>query len=239
MHKTLAERAIGLALLSGAGCMSEPVDGLERASVATSAVTVTYNLDDGTPTSNVPWVSGKTQSLSGWVGVDCANQIGSERLLVKLKGWREPSLNADNFIARLTATCRNYEADNALHYNVGFPVVDETDTVFTSDHRDTDTGSAEVVIGGNGNDVPVGIRIKANDADGYVKDFQLLYRVPFVDGLETGAAQSTSYAMGLGGTEHRLECPTDEALTGVQVRYSTNTGKVREIRARCNQLVNR
>jgi len=237
MRNTLVLPFLGL--LGGAGCLSDGVDPVDQERAIASASTVTYDLDDGLPTANVPWVSGKTSSLSGWVGVDCSNQIGSERLLVRLKGWREPSLNLDNFVARMTATCRNYEALPVWHYAVGFPVVDETDTVFSSDHRDTDTGAAEVVIGGVGNDVPVGIQVKVNELDGYVKDFKLLYRVPFVDGLESGAAQATSYAMELGGTEHTLECPADNALTGVQVRYSTNTGKIREIRARCNVLVRR
>lgn len=227
-----------LGLLCGAGCVSDGLDPIDQESQITSAsTTVTYDLDDGLPTENVPWVSGKTSSLSGWVGLDCANQIGSERLLVKLKGWREPSLNSDDFVARMTATCRNFQTEPALHYIVGFPVVDETATVFSSDHRDTDTGTTEVVINDGG--VPVGIQIKVNELDGYVKDLSLLYRIAFSDGLDGGAPSNTSYAMGLAGTVHKLECPADTALTGVQVRYSTNNGKIRELRARCNLLVRR
>ncbi|HEX7838146.1 MAG TPA: hypothetical protein VF469_11815 [Kofleriaceae bacterium] len=224
-----------LAAFSGCIAGAEPA-APEAEGVIASASTVTYDLNDGAPTDNEPWDSGVTKSLSAWQGVLCSDQIGSERLLVKLEGFREPSLNADNFVARLRATCRNYAANDPLPYSVGFPVVDETDLVFTSDHRDTDSGTAEVVIGGNGDDVPTGIRVKFNDFDGYLKDFQMLYGVAFTTGLES-PPQHTSYAMGLSGTEHTLQCPTDFALTGVEVRYSTNTGKVRVIRGKCSLLV--
>jgi hypothetical protein len=228
-----------LALVAGFTGCADPAPGApETLGVIASASTVTYDLDDGAPTDNEPWDSGVATQLSPWKGVLCSDQIGSERLLVKLQGFREPSLNLDNFVARLRATCRNYAADDPLPYSVGFPVVDETDLVFTSDHRDTDTGTAEVVIGGNGDDVPVGIRVKFNDFDGYLKDFQMLYRVAFDTGLEV-PVQNTSYAMDLGGSEHTLLCPTDFALTGVEVRNSTNTGKVRVIRAKCSLLVHR
>jgi hypothetical protein len=223
-------------LAASFGCVaSEEPGSPEAESVIASASTVTYDLNDGPPTDNEPWDSGVTKSLSAWQGVLCSDQVGSERLLVKLEGFREPSLNADNFVARLRATCRNFAANDPLPYNVGFPVVDETDLVFTSDHRDTDSGTSEVIVDSNAN-VPVGIRIRVNELAGYLKDFQMLYRVAFTTGLEN-VLQNKSYAMDLPGTEHTLTCPTDFALTGVEVRYSTNTGKVRAFRARCSLLV--
>lgn len=228
------------AAIAVGGCVAngedpDPADQPNE-SVVASAVTVTYDLDDTTPTTNAPYVSGNTNSLSAWQGVLCSDQPGTERLLVKLQGFREPSGNADNFVARLRATCRNYAANDPLPYNVGFPTIDDTDLVFTSDHR-ADNGVAEVVIGGNGDYVPVGIRTKFNNTDNYMKDFQMLYRVSYSTGL--GTLQDTAYAMGLTGGEHTLLCPTDYALTGVEVRYSTNKGKVRAIRAKCSLLVHR
>jgi hypothetical protein len=202
-----------------------------------SAITVTYNLDDNTPTNNQTYDSGNNSQLSGWEGVLCSAQAGSERLLVELQGVREPSSNADNFIARMRATCREYETDPALHYNVASPSNDETDTVFSEDHRLTDDGATEVEIGGNGVNVPVGIRARFNDTDNYMKDVRLLYRVSGPNGL--GSLQLAPYAMGLTGGEHTMQCPTDYALTGVEVRYSTNNGKVRAIRAKCSLLVHR
>lgn len=223
-------------LTSTAGCVADEDPGVLEEGVATSALTVTYDLDDSGAPVTKTWLSGNTNSLSGFQGVSCADQAGNERLLVKLQGFREPSLNQDAFVARLRATCRNYEANNPLPYAVGFPVVDETDLVFTSDHR-SDSGTSEVVIGGNGDNVPVGVRLKVNEADGYVKDFDVMYMVATSGGLIS--LQNTAYAMGLSGTEKTLTCPsTTQALTGVKVNFSTNSGKIRQFRIECNKLVN-
>jgi hypothetical protein len=231
-----------VAAVAAGGCLSDSDEGAEGEapaieSVIASASTVTYDLDDGTPTVSRTYDTGDTESLSAWQGVLCSAQAGTERLLVKLQGFRERSGNADNFVARMRATCRNYAANDPLPYNVDFPTSDETDLVFTSNYR-SDSGASEVTIGGNGDKVPVGIRVKFNDADNYLKDFQMLYRVAGNTGLGS-ALQSASYAMDLTGTEHTLECPEDYGLTGVEVRYSTNKGKVRAIRAKCSLLVHR
>jgi len=211
-------------------------DGELTQSVIPSALTVSYDLDETGGTSTATWNSGDTTQLSGFAGVNCPDNVGSERLVVKLTASREPSSNLDNFIARLTATCRKYVADDPLPYGVAFPTTDDTLVVYTEPHN-TPGASTEVVIGGNGVNVPTGVRLKVNELDGYVKDVKLLYRVAASTGL-TSAVQETAYITGLSGTERpRMECPTDYALTGIKVNHSLNSGKIRNFRIECNRLV--
>jgi hypothetical protein len=43
--------------------------------------------------------------------------------------------------------------------------------------------------------------------------------------------------MGLSGTDENLECPANYAMSGVRVKHSTDSGKIRIFQIECHRLV--
>jgi len=202
---------------------------------AQSSTAVTYDLDTTTVATTRTWDSGKTTNLSPFSSVHCPADYGGERLVVKFVGHREPSSNADNFIARLSAICRRYAADDgAFPYGVAdVPPDDDTKLLYSGSYK-SGAMATEVEVGGNGDRIPVGVRLQVNRNE-YVKDIQILYRLAYPDGLFS--PQVTGTMTGLSGDDEELQCPTNFAMTGVRVRYSTDSGKARVFQIECHRLV--
>jgi hypothetical protein len=240
METAIWSTSIGLALLLavGVGGGSGDARGADQAvarKVAASS-TATYDLDYTGDAVTRMWDSGKTKNLSSFSYALCPANYGGERLVVKFVGHREPSANLDNFIARLSAVCRRYGADQgALPYAVADnPPDDDTKLLSSADYK-SGAQSTEVEVGGNGDRVPVGVRLQVNTNE-YVKDIQLLYRVATTTGLGS-ARQETKTMTGLSGHDEVRECPTDYAMSGVRVKYSTDSGKIRVFQIECHRLV--
>jgi DNA-binding beta-propeller fold protein YncE len=205
------------------------------------AAGITYDLVETGPATTRIWNSGKDKNLSGFKSVNC-EEFGDERLMVAFKGFREPSLNLDNFVTELSATCRRFGPNQGwVPYGVAdLPPKDNTKQLFTAKHRDGGV-KTEVQVGGNGNFIPNGVHLEVNTNE-YVKDFKIIYQVSFPTGLG-GSVQYTGGMTGLSGNGKEesvdLNCPTDFALTGTNVKYSTDNGKIRVFQIECRQLVHR
>jgi DNA-binding beta-propeller fold protein YncE len=208
----------------------------------TFAAGISFDLVETGSATTRTWNSGKDKHLSDYKTITCPEEFGNERLLVAFKGFREPSLNADNFITELSATCRRFGPDQGwVPYGVAdLPPVDNTKRLFASKHRD-DSVKTEVPIGGNGNFVPNGVHLEVNSNE-YVKDINIIYQVSYPTGLG-GSVQHTVGMSGLSGNGSErsvdLKCPADFALTGTKVKFSTDDGKIRVFQIECRRLVYR
>ena len=208
----------------------------------TLAEGITYDLVETGSATTRSWNSGQDKHLSDYVTIKCPEQFGDERLLVAFMGFREPSLNADNFITELSATCRRYGPNQGwVPYGVAdLPPVDNTKRLFSAKHR-TPSVKTAVPVGGNGNFVPIGVHLEVNTNE-YVKDISIIYQVSYPTG-PGGSEQDTAGMTGLSanGSEKAkdLKCPADFALTGTNVKYSTDSGKIRVFQIECRQLVHR
>jgi hypothetical protein len=225
-----------LSLLALGACGISDGQGEDEllSSTESALVNATYDLDHLAPPITRTWDSGNTTSLSGYTFALCPANFGDERLIAKFVSHRE--LNSlDNYPARLTAYCRRFEPDvGAIPYSAAFPTDDRTVLLYSVDYL---PGAMSTVVdpGGNGDRIPVGVRLQVNPNE-YVKDIQIMYRIATDNGL--GAAlQFTGPMTGLSGTDEDLECPADYAMSGVKVKHSTNTGKLRVFRIECHPLV--
>ena len=235
---TLRSRDLHFAALIGTALASM----LAVVALPTVAAGITFDLVETGSATTRTWNSGKDKHLSDYRTIECPEEFGNERLLVAFKGFREPSLNADNFITELSATCRRFGPDQGwVPYGVAdLPPVDNTKRLFTSKHRD-ESVKTEVPVGGNGNFVPNGVHLEVNINE-HVKDINIIYQVSYPTGLG-GSVQHTADMTGLSGngseTSVDLKCPADFALTGTNVKFSTDDGKIRVFQIECRQLVYR
>src|SRR5262249_55952852 len=141
---------------------------------------VTYDLVETGDAFTHSWNSGQDKQLSGYKSIKC----GDERLLVAFAGFREPSLNLDNFVTELSAVCRRYGPNQGqVPYGVtDSPPKDNTIQLFSAKHRDSPSLKTEVEVGRNGDSVPTGVHLEVN-ANEYVKDISFIYRRSETTGL--------------------------------------------------------
>ena len=166
-----------------------------------------------------------TTIYSDWQVRGCAEHVTA------LRTWREPPSNADNFIARLTLTCHFYENVSPTVY------AEEPGTRFLANVYSAARVRSGVLTAGLGssiNRVATGVHLKVNP-NSHVKDVRLRYR-PIYPGRLGPIVYLGDTATGLGGRSVNLDCPPDHALTGVEVRFSTNNGKIRDFRLRCKEF---
>jgi DNA-binding beta-propeller fold protein YncE len=194
---------------------------------------VTYDLLETGAVFTHSWSSGQDKQLSGYKSIKC----GDERLLVAFAGFREPSLNLDNFVTELSGVCRRYGSNQGrIPYGVAdLPPKDNSIRIFSAKHRDSPSLKTEVEVGGNGNSVPTGVHLEVN-ANDYVKDINFIYRRSETTGLAKAEANTRPMA-GLSGKGVDLRCLEDFALTGADVKYSMDNGKIRVFEIKCRQLV--
>jgi hypothetical protein len=236
---------LGSAAVGAAGCGDAPATAASSGTETTSAAL--WDVDENTLVSK-EWDSGETSHLSEWKNVSCVSSYGDDYLIGGLTVFHEPSGNWDDFVARLEATCRQFS--NVLYDDPVFGTqfgyiylptgTEHTDTVFSSDHR---TPGVTIALPQQ-DDYASGMNFYVNNADGYVKDIQLLYveklgLLTSLGGLPTYDYDSmyhTDFALGNGGTWIHRECPDQQVISSVSVRYSTNTGKLRNIKFGCRPL---
>jgi hypothetical protein len=225
MAKTSAASGLvgALALISMVGC-----EGGDVAAIRSGL----WDLDDSGAAWYNTWDSGNTSNLSGWEQVTCTVTYGDNYLLRELEAFKEPSLNADDFVARLRATCDEY-SDSAGDYTT-YLGGDSVATVFSGNYRTPGTTVSVSEAFGN---LPAGVSLVVN-ANDYVKDVKMRYVQDPSGGSnwDYNNVHVTAGATGYSGTAVALTCPDSYVLTGVGVRYSTNTGKIRQFRIYCREL---
>lgn len=204
----------------------------------------------GSKETRVSWSSGKDDDLSQWKTVDCYAEFGARFALTGLVGHKEPPLNLDAFIAKLTAQCTDLDRTST-----------RTATVFTSkNHRDTAyeldsrnwQGFKEFVCSPTYTDGPMSVTgligemdLGTNPGNDYVQNFRFFLRCSRVwsDDLVTWQVAGDSNQM-IGDSNYamfhrkRLSCPgEDHVVTGVQLRFEVGKGKIRDFRLLCRQLI--
>ena len=191
---------------------------------------------DNTTLDSKSWDGGSDSHLTGWYSVGCIDDYGDDYILGGLKVFKEPSGNLDNFVARLDATCRQYEDFDGVYEPTS---VEKSAQIFSGNHR---TPGQSITVP-DGDFYAAGMNFFVNNFDGYVKDIQLLYVGKLPDSNALGGVTWTydvmyesDYALGYNGTEIHRQCPDQEVITSVSVRYSTNNGKIRQIKFGCRPL---
>lgn len=211
-------------VLLAAACASEEVpDGLATDQVAL------WDIDESVQDSKI-WDSGNSSHLSGWEGVGCTTDHGQDYLIAALDIADEPTGNWDDFVARIEATCREYESNASDDYvSTGN---EDDDLVYSSNNR----GNSHYHFVPYGAHYAGGVKLKVNTND-YVKDIELTYVSPVGNELSSTTAQNdTGWATGYSGDLVERTCPDQEVVTGIYVRYSTNTGKIRQLKINCRPL---
>jgi hypothetical protein len=192
---------------------------------------------DGTRVRTVEWDSGHSNNLSSWKKATCTNSYGPNYLLTRVRAWREPSANLDNFIAKLTARCTDFQVQGGIH-------LEQTDdydwvAVYAGSYRHTSGYTSQLVH----LEYPIGLRISINPGWDYVKDAQLLFgsaagNVPNFHLASYAFPRHTTWVLdnGAHNTTRELLCEDQYVLTGLALKYSTQNGKIRRIKIYCRQM---
>lgn len=182
---------------------------------------------------------------SPWVSLDCQPSSSPFHLLAGLKAWREPAGNWDRFIAKLEAHCYEYSFLGATLSQTGafdpfilypastYPVPEDS-------------------IGIPSVTVPIGVRLRVNRFDGYVKNVAMRYGKvvgvgpnAFIEGYDDDADDdgyedilTGDWATSLPGSPiDYLKCPEQYVVTSISVR-PTAEGKIRALRIQCAEVDN-
>jgi hypothetical protein len=199
--------------------------------------------------TRVGWSSGKDKDLSEWKTVDCA-EVGPRFLLTGLTGFREPWANLDNFIAKLKATCTEFDR-RSTHTATVFTSANHRDTAYELDALDWQA-RPEFICPGFYDGGPLGARgvigtvtIGTNPGNDYVKNFRFrlrcarIFSEDFVAWSTIGDANQMIGEGGYGMSDRvELSCPADNhAATGIQLRFEIGTAKIRDLRLLCRRMI--
>jgi hypothetical protein len=204
----------------------------------------------GSKEEKVSWSSGKDDDLSQWKTVDCYAEFGQRFALTALVGHKEPSLNLDAFIAKLSARCTDLDR-TSTRTEVVFTSKNHRDTAYELDSRNW-PGFKEFVCSSTYTDGPMEVTgligemdIGTNPGNDYVQNFRFFLRCSrvwtddFVTWQTAGDSNQmiddSNYVM---FHRKRLTCPgEDYVVTGIQLRFEIGKGKIRDLRLLCRQLI--
>ena len=201
----------------------------------------------GSAETSVSWSSGKDNDLSEWKTVDCVSEYGPRFLLTGLIGFREPSSNLDNFVARLKATCTELDG-KSTHTASVFTSANHRDTAYELDALDWRARS-EFICPGYFDAGPKGmigtVTIGTNRGNDHVKNVRFFLRCARLFGdsfISWTTVGDTNQMIGERGYEMfdrvQLSCPSDDrVVTGIQLRFELGRGKIRDLRLFCRQLI--
>lgn len=239
-----------LALFALSGCAADTLDG-EAVGDASEALA-----ELGTKYTSHTWASPNATRLSSWQTLPCVARFGDDFLLTGLRGYRESSWNADNYVARLHGRCAQHEDNAPFEDRTDDYVptgVEEWSQIFRARHR-WESGRTEV----DERLLPVGIRLELPPYGRYVKDLGFLMQTQ--EELESGSdvVQATrgtwsdnggvfggattilnrlvDVTLSKNGGFANITCAEREVVVGLGIRHSTNTGKIRRVRVFCRPL---
>jgi len=111
--------SIALACLTvgAANCGEVPATTPSDTTTTRSAL---WSIDDTTLDSK-SWDGGSNSNLTGWHSVGCVDDYGGDFMIAGLKAYKEPWRNADAFVARLEATCRQFENQADTYGDIYLP----------------------------------------------------------------------------------------------------------------------
>jgi len=187
------------------------------------------------------WDSRETTSLSGWQSVDCLDQPHdpqSAYLVTRLRAWRERASNLDNFVAKLSVRCSQFEE---LQDDLSRPGVDHTEVLYAGAYRD-ELGDSELYW----DVVPIGLELALNSSGNHVKDVRLIYGElmhawigpypstnAYVDGYVDRERADWALDYASYGNTRELMCPDQTVMHEIRVKYDTRNGKIRRVETSC------
>lgn len=219
-HRCLTVAIVGGSILVGCGCSDAAASTVWKVSAGEIGTSVLYN-------------TGNTKDLSKWNSVNCVGNVGGDNELITALGvYKEPPANLDNFVDKLNITCTKYETSSGGQYQPA-PDPSITTNVYTGPKPRLPGVSLKTPFGQN--IVSTGVMLVVN-TNSYIKDIKLRYKVWNGTDFAGGSVVNTGGATGYSGAEHAVDCPNDSVLTGIAVRYSLNSGKIRQLKALCHAL---
>lgn len=235
-HALALTSALALALTS-AGCAVDGIDSDAEVDAIdfndASSVESEYWTISGA-TSYKTWDSGETNNLSAWLYVKCNTEYGSDFMLTGLNVWQENTGNLDNFIGRMGGVCSEY---NLAYDSMPQTGVSYAKNIFTSTHYRAGVLGIDVPAS---NAYPIGVELEVNSTDGYVKDVRIAHAAKTADwtAITSSTPSYTSWATGYTGSNVLLKCNDQEVMTGLQLRYDTDKGKIRKLQVLCTPVEN-
>jgi hypothetical protein len=195
------------------------------------------------------WSSGKTSSLSGWKSIDCSTW-SSQGVLRDLRAYKEPSGNADNFIARLDARCAEHTYSCA---NCPSPVEIQSSytTLYSGNYRtgSFSLSSTSAVSYGWESTVffPAGLALRLNSGKDYVKSLSfhaIAGRADWIESnngywlanLDYSGTSSIIPEYSDSGSFADLDCGNGRVATGLKLRYDVTNGKIRDLQVQCRDF---
>jgi hypothetical protein len=219
-RRSLLGAIIGAAILIGCGGSS-------------GAAWALWTARAGEIGTSVPYDTGNTTQLSAWQTVNCIGNVGGDNELITALGvYKEPSSNLDNFVDKLNITCTKYETNSGDQYQPG-PDPSITTNVYTGPKPRLPGVSLKTPL--QPNTVSTGVTVVVN-TNSHIQDIKLRYKVWNGTNFAGGSVVTTGGATGYTGPEHAVDCPVNSVLTGLAVRYSLNSGKIRQLKALCHEL---
>lgn len=155
-----------------------------------------------------------------------------QRVDTALGIYKEPSSNLDNFVDKLNITCTKYETNSGGQYQPG-PDPSITTNVYTGPKPRLPGASLKTPL--QQNTVSAGVKVVVN-TNSHIQDIKLRYKVWNGTDFVGGSVVTTGGATGYNGPEHVVDCAADSVLTGMAVRYSLNSGKIRQLKVLCHEL---
>lgn len=224
---------IALAALPLAGCAVDATD--DEVEIDFDAEEPTLDPESwtiATVASSPEWDSGETNNLSAWLYVKCNVEYGNDYMLTGLNVWKENTGNLDNFIGKMSGVCSEYNMSSNTLPQTG---VTATKNIFTSTHYRSGLLGIDVPTS---NAYPIGVELEVNAADGYAKDIRIVYAHKTVAGtaITSSAPSYTAWATGYTGSNELLKCGDQEVMTGLQLKYDTDKGKIRRLEVFCRTL---
>ncbi|WP_437766771.1 hypothetical protein WMF27_22795 [Sorangium sp. So ce281] len=223
----IVRSAFALVALFAAGCAVESADPdlMENTPPLSESWTVS-NL-----AVNVLWDSGIGVNLSAWRSIHCHLDHGPGYMLTDLSAFQAPLVNPDNFIARMTGLCREFDLPNVTLPRTGAIAAE---LLFTAPSFGPGPLNAQIPVA----NYPTGLELKVNAANTYVKDVRITYapRNAANTALDLASPSHTSWATGYAGNKVTLSCPAQQVLAGVDVRHDVGDGKIRVLEIHCRAL---
>ncbi|MEP7120057.1 MAG: hypothetical protein ABJE95_04065 [Byssovorax sp.] len=215
--------ALGLFAAGCAADSSDPADVGDGEAVAETAAPLSV---DHTSVDTVDvWDSGNINSLSAWMALKCSTTYrgGNDNyMLTGFTAFKEPTINFDNFIGKLSGTCTDYTTAGV---QTGVP---ETDNIFTGNWR---AGGLDVSVPSN--EVPIGVKLHVyGGASSYVKDIAIASTVATFGGSTTWSSYATGYA----GDVVSATCAPGKVMTGLQLKYNMSNGKIQHVQMFCRSF---
>ncbi|WP_437283495.1 hypothetical protein WME90_23845 [Sorangium sp. So ce375] len=181
---------------------------------------------------NATWDSGLVANLSPSRYIHCHDDYGPGYMLTSLTVFQEPVATPADFIARMTASCRDYDLlDPALPWTGA----SMTKPIFAA--PSVGPGPFSIQVPAN-DSYPIGLQLRVSGGGTHVKDVRIKYAHKDATGmaLDVAAPAYTSWAIGYAGTIVNLDCPNQQVLTGFDLNNDVVAGPIRYLQTHCRDL---